>query len=121
MSHPRNLIVAEEDSQATFVEEYVSLDGGTMFCNTVTELVAGDHAVLSHYMIEREHKEAFNISTLRIQQARSTNVVSHSALLGARRVHRNVRPVLAGEVGECMIYGLFIGNSEQHLDNYMLV
>ena len=28
MSHPRNLIVAEEDSQATFVEDYVSLDGG---------------------------------------------------------------------------------------------
>ena len=27
MSHPRNLIVAEEDSQATFVEDYVSLDG----------------------------------------------------------------------------------------------
>ena len=34
MSHPRNLIVAEEDSQATFVEDYVSLDGGAVFCNT---------------------------------------------------------------------------------------
>ena len=31
MSHPRNLIVAEEDSQATFVEDYVSLDGGAVF------------------------------------------------------------------------------------------
>jgi len=39
-----------------------------MFCNTVTELVAGDHTVLSHYMIEREHEQAFNISTLRLQQ-----------------------------------------------------
>ena len=42
MSHPRNLIVAEEDSQATVVEDYVSLDGGAVFSNTVTELVAGD-------------------------------------------------------------------------------
>ena len=49
MSHPRNLIVAEEDSQATFVEDYVSLDGdGAVFCNTVTELVAGDHTVISN-------------------------------------------------------------------------
>jgi Fe-S cluster assembly protein SufD len=121
MSHPRNLIVAEADSQATIVEDYVSLDGGAVFCNTVTELVAGDHTVLSHYMIEREHKEAFNISTLRIQQGRSTNVVSHSVLLGGALVRNNVHPVLAGEGGECLINGLFIGNGRQHLDNYMLV
>jgi Fe-S cluster assembly protein SufD len=121
MSHPRNLIVAEEDSQATIVEDYVSLDGGAAFCNTVTELVAGDHTVLSHYMIEREHKEAFNVSTLRIQQGRSTNVVSHSVLLGGALVRNNVHPVLAGEGGECLINGLFIGNGGQHLDNYMLV
>jgi Fe-S cluster assembly protein SufD len=121
MSHPRNLIVAEENSQATIVEDYVSLDSGAGFCNTVTELVAGDHTVLSHYMIEREHKQAFNISTLRIQQGRSTNVVSHSVLLGGALVRNNVHPVLAGEGGECLINGLFIGNGGQHLDNYMLV
>ena len=121
MSHPRNLVVAEEDSQATIVEDYVSLDGGAVFCNTVTELVAGDHTVLSHYMIEREHEKAFNISTLRIQQGRSANVVSHSVLLGGALVRNNVHPVLAGEGGECLINGLFIGNGNQHLDNYMLV
>ena len=121
MSHPRNLIVAEENSQATFVEDYVSLDGGAGFCNTVTELVAGDHTVLSHYMIEREHKQAFNISTLRIEQGRSANVVSHSVLLGGALVRNNVHPVLAGEGGECLINGLFVGNGHQHLDNYMLV
>jgi Fe-S cluster assembly protein SufD len=121
MSHPRNLIVAEENSQATFVEDYVSLDGDAVFCNTVTELVAGDHSLLSHYMIEREHEQAFNISTLRIQQGRSANVVSHSVLLGGALVRNNVHPVLAGEGGECLINGLFIGNSDQHLDNYMLV
>jgi Fe-S cluster assembly protein SufD len=121
MSHPRNLIVAEEDSQATFVEDYVSLDGGGVFCNTVTELVAGDHTVLAHYMIEREHKQAFNISTLRIQHGRGANVVSHSVLLGGALVRNNVHPVLAGEGGECLINGLFIGNGHQHLDNYMLV
>jgi len=121
MSHPRNLIVAEEDSQATFVEDYVSLDGGAVFCNPATELVAADHTVLAHYMIERKHKQAFNISTLRIQQGRSTNIVSHSVLLGGTLVRNNVHPVLAGEGGECLVNGLFIGNSDQHLDNYMLV
>ena len=122
ISNPRNLIVAENESQATIVEEYVSFgEGVPAFCNTATELVAGDNAVVSHYMIEREEQQAFNISTLRIQQGRSSNVSSHSVLLGGGLVRNNVHPVLAGEGAECLINGLFIGNGRQHLDNYMLV
>ncbi|MGH9716462.1 MAG: Fe-S cluster assembly protein SufD [Candidatus Acidiferrales bacterium] len=120
VSHPRNLIVAEENSQATIVEDYVSL-GGKALCNTVTELVAADHSVVSHYMIEREDVQAFNVSTLRIQQGRAADVSSHSVLMGAALVRNNVHPVLAGEGGECLINGLFVGGERQHLDNYMLV
>ena len=87
----------------------------------VTELVAGDHSVVSHYMIEREHTGTFNVSTLRIQQGRTADVASHSVLLGGALVRNNIHPVLAGEGGECLINGLFIGNGRQHLDNYMLV
>ena len=121
MTHPRTLIVAEEGSQIAVVEDYVSLSDGIAFSNTATELVAGESAVVSHYMLEREHTDAFNISTLRIQQARSANVATHSILLGGGLVRNNVHPVLAGEGGECLINGLFIGTGKQHLDNYMLV
>jgi Fe-S cluster assembly protein SufD len=121
MTHPRNLIVAEPESQVTIVEDYVSLGSNAAFCNTATELVAGDNAVVSHYMMEREHRQAFNVSTLRIQAGRSANISSHSILLGGGLVRNNVHPVLAGEGAECLINGLFIGNGQQHLDNYMLV
>jgi Fe-S cluster assembly protein SufD len=121
MSHPRNLIVAEAESEATVVEDYISLDEGVSFCNTVTELVAGDGAIVSHYMLERENRQAFNISTLRMQLGRSANVSSHSVLLGGALVRNNVHPVLAGEGGECLINGLYAGAGDQHLDNYMLV
>ncbi len=119
--HPRNLIVADENSQATIVEDYISLAGGIGFSNVVTELVAGEQTVLAHYMIEREDKRAFNVSTLRMQQGRSASVASHSVLLGGALVRNNVHPVLAGEGGECLINGLFIGDGHQHMDNYMLV
>jgi len=121
MIHPRNLLLFEEESQATVIEEYVSLGSSTMLCNSATELIACDSAMASHYMIEREQTEAFNISTLRIQQHRSANVASHSLLLGGGLVRNNVHPVLAGEGGECLINGLFIGDGGQHLDNYMYV
>ena len=121
MTHPRNLVVIEHEAQATIVEDYVSIGESVAFCNTATELVVGENAVVSHYMIEREHKKAFNVSTLRIQQGRSANVSSHSVLLGGGLVRNNVHPVLAGEGSECLINGLFIGDGRQHLDNYMLV
>jgi Fe-S cluster assembly protein SufD len=122
VSHPRNLIVAGENSQATIVENYVSLGSGEKaLCNTVTELVAGDHSVISHYMVEREDEKAFNVSTLRIQQGRAADIASHSVLVGGALVRNNVHPVLAGEGGECLINGLFVGRNRQHLDNYMLV
>jgi Fe-S cluster assembly protein SufD len=121
MTNPRNLIVAEDATEASIVEDYVSLGSGVSFSNVVTELVAGEDAVISHYMIEREDRQAFNISTLRTQQARSSNLSSHSVLLGGGLVRNNIHPVLAGEGGECLINGLFIGNGHQHMDNYMLV
>jgi Fe-S cluster assembly protein SufD len=122
VTHPRNLIVVGENSQATIIEDYVSLGrGAKALCNTATELVAGDHSITSHYMIEREDESTFNISTLRIQQGRTADVASHSVLAGGALVRNNVHPVLAGEGGECLINGLFMGRNRQHLDNYMLV
>jgi Fe-S cluster assembly protein SufD len=121
ITHPRNLVVAGEDSQAAVVEDYVSLGEGVSFSNAVTELVVGPNGVVSHYLIEREARQAFNVSSLRIQQGRSSNVASHSLLLGGALVRNNIHPVLAGEGCECLINGLFLANGRQHMDNYMKV
>ncbi len=122
VTHPRNLIVAENESQVAVIEDYASIGGESVaFSNAVTELVAGESTVAQHYLVEREHLKAFNVSTLRIQQDRSANVASHSLLLGGGLVRNNVHPVLAGDGGECLINGLFLGTGRQHLDNYMHV
>jgi Fe-S cluster assembly protein SufD len=126
-THPRTLIVAEDASQAAIVEDYVSLGGEAAFSNAVTELAAGQNAVISHFLVERENLASFNVSTLRIEQSRSAQVDSHSILLGGGLVRNNVHPVLNGEGAECLINGLFIGAERQHsargqhIDNFMLV
>ena len=121
MAHPHNLIIAEAEAEAAIVEDYVSVGTGAFFSNVVTEFVAGENAALSHYLIEREDLQAYNVSTLRLQQARSSNLSSHSVLLGGALVRNNVHPVMNGEGAECLINGLFVGNGRQHMDNYMLV
>jgi Fe-S cluster assembly protein SufD len=132
-THPRTLIIAEDASQAAIIEDYVSRGSEAAFSNAVTELAAGQDAVISHFLVERENLASFNVSTLRIEQSRSANVDSHSILLGGGLVRNNVHPVLNGEGAECLINGLFVGAgrqhsasgqhraSGQHIDNYMLV
>ncbi len=121
MDHPRNLIVAEESSRLTIVEDYVSLGEEPSFSNAATELVVGANAHVEHYMIVREGEKTYNFSTLRIQQGRNSNVATHSLLLSGALVRNNVHPVLAGEGSECLINGLFMANGREHMDNYMLV
>jgi Fe-S cluster assembly protein SufD len=121
MTHARTLVIAEEQSHASVIEDYISIGDETAFSNAVTELVAGDSAIVSHFLVERENLAAFNVSTLRIEQARAANVSSHSILLGGGLVRNNVHPVLDGEGTECLINGLFVGAGHQHLDNYMMV
>ena len=121
ITHPRNLIVAGDQGQATVVEHYVSLGDGVHFSNAITELVVGGNGVLNHYLIEQENVQAFNVSTLRIQQERSSTVASHSVLLGGALVRNNIHPVMSGEGGDCLINGLFMATGHQHMDNYMKV
>ncbi|UCF18358.1 MAG: Fe-S cluster assembly protein SufD [Gemmatimonadota bacterium] len=121
MSHPRNLIVVEDVAQAAVIEDYVALGDQEYFSNVATELVAGESSVVDHYLIERESARAYSVGTLRVQQARSSNVASHTLLFGGALVRNNVHPVLAGEGAECLVNGLFMPARGQHMDNFMRV
>ena len=120
-THPRTLVVTGSGSQVSVVEDFVSLGDGAYLSNAVTELVVGDGSVVGHYLIQREGRQAYHVSTLRGQQGRSSSLTSHTVLLGGVLTRRNIHPVLAGEGGECLINGLFMANGRQHMDNYMKV
>lgn len=121
MVHPRNLIIAEPHAHADILEEHISLDDGTFFINSATELVAAENSKVAHHMIERVNRGSFHIANLRAEQERNASASLHSVLLGGGLVRNNIHPVMSGEAGECLINGLFIGDGKQHLDNYMLV
>jgi len=121
ITHPRNLIVMEENSEAVILETHDSLREGVYFTNGVTELLIGENSVMSHYLFELESRSAYNVSTLRVEQGLNSRFTSHSILQGGALVRNNIHPVLSGEGSECLINHLFLSNENQHLDNYMRV
>ncbi len=120
--NPRNLIVVEESAAVTVIEDYVSLNGeGVYLNNAVTEVVVGDNAHATHYMLDRESTEAFNISSLYSRQGRDSRFESHTALLGGSIVRNNVTSVLDGEGAWSQLNGLYVIRGDQTADNHMRV
>src|ERR1035441_9587569 len=119
VSHPRTLIVAGADSHATIVETYTG-NGGAYLTNPVTEIVAGDHAVIDHYKLQTESAHAFHVATLQVQLGRDTNFRSHSLSFGGALVRNDVNAVLA-EGCECTLNGLYLVAGEQHIDNHTAI
>lgn len=114
--HPRNLIVAEQGSEATVIESYVSFGGGGYFTNALTEVVVGDNAELSHYKIQQEHSSAFHVATLQIQQTRNSRFTSHSTSFGGSLVRNDINAVLDAHGAQCTLNGLYLAAGRQHVD-----
>ena len=120
MNYPRNLIVAGEASQVTFVETYAGLGEHSLTC-PVTELVAAAGAVVDHYRLQQERSDATHIALQQYYCSRDANVSTHSLSFGGALVRNDVRAVLDGEGIECTLNGLYLTRGKQHVDNHMWV
>lgn len=120
-SHPRNLIVAEESSQVTVIEDYAGFSGDVYFTCPVTEIVAGENAVIDHYKLQQESIDAFHVAMQQSHQARSSNIFSHAISHGAALARSDIRAMLDGEGIECTLNGLYLVRGSQHVDHHMWV
>jgi Fe-S cluster assembly protein SufD len=120
-AHVRTLIVAEPGSHATVIENFVSLSDASYVTNSVTELVAGENAIVEHLKLQDESQRAFHIATVAARFGRASNVVTHSIALGAKLSRTNIYANLAGEGLECILNGLYLTRGEQLADHYMII
>jgi Fe-S cluster assembly protein SufD len=116
--HPRTLIVIGADAHCAIVETYTG--SGHYFTNAVTEIVAGDAAVVDHYKVQLESLEAWHISTLQATLGRSTSFSTHSISIGGALVRNDVNATLA-EGTDATLNGLYLVNGTQHVDNHTII
>ena len=121
VAHPRNLIVAGQNSQATVIESYMALSNARYFTNTVTEAVLGENAVMEHVKLQRESESAFHVGLTQVHQGRNSNFVSNSISIGGAFVRNNIFSVLDGEGAGCILNGLYIGTGKQLVDNHTTI
>ena len=121
MTHPRILIVAEENSQLRLVETYAGETNTAYLTNVVTEVVAGENAAIDHYKLVREASAAYHIGHMHLRLSRSANFSSHAITLGGNIVRNDILAVLDGEGVSCTLNGLYIANGQRLVDNHTTI
>jgi Fe-S cluster assembly protein SufD len=118
-SHPRNLIVVGRNAQVTVVETYSGR--GNYFTNAVTEIVAGEGAVIDHTRLQCESPDAFHVSTVQIHQERGSSVTARTIAFGSALSRLETNVALKGEGASLTLDGLFVLGGRQHVDNQTLI
>ena len=118
---PRLLVVAEENSSATLIENYVSTRDQQYFTNAVAEIVIKDGARLEHYRLQRESMNAFHTSITSAELGRNSSYDTTSMNLGGRLSRHDISVVLDHEGAECRVDGLYLVGSNQHTDTHSVI
>jgi Fe-S cluster assembly protein SufD len=121
VTHPRNLIILGKNSQGTFVESYRSIEEGSYFTNSVTEIVLGENAVADHCKVQGESRKAFHVATVQVFQDRNSSFTSHSVSSGSALARQDLNVILDGEGADCTLNGLYLVEDRQHVDHHTKV
>jgi Fe-S cluster assembly protein SufD len=120
-SHPRNLVVMGEHSEATLIESYIGLDDSNYFTNAVTEVSLAPSAIVKHYKIQQESLNAYHIGNLNVLQDKDSRFESNSISLGGSLVRNDIHGQLDAEGASIVMNGLYMTNDKQHVDNHTRV
>jgi len=120
-SHPRVLVITEENVHATVVESYVGHEGQTYFTNSVTEIVCGADSHIDHCRLQQESTSAYHVSTMQVDLARSATFVSHACTIGGKITRNDLNCWMNGEHAYATLNGLVMIGGEQHCDNHTLL
>ena len=117
VSHPRLLLVADENSQCRIVERYVGREGDVYLLNGVSEFVVAQNAIVDHYKVQQESKAAFHVANLQVEIAHAGSFSSHSLGFGGR-IARSDAGARLGEACTATLNGLFLAGGHQIMDSH---
>lgn len=113
---PRALVVARRGSEATVIEDHVSLGAGAYLTCAVSEIVVEQNARLDHVKLERESTSGYHVGTIAARVGRDSRFVSHVLSLGAAIARHELRVTLDGEGASCDLLGLSVASGRQIVD-----
>ncbi|MCF8253369.1 MAG: Fe-S cluster assembly protein SufD [Bacteroidia bacterium] len=121
LQQPRNLVIIEESASATIIENYISMGINSSFTNVVNEIFVDENAQLEHYKVQRTGGESYHNNYTQIFQNGNTNINQVTLTLNGQWVRNNLHFYMNGENCNSLLYGLYIPDGNQFVDNHSRV
>jgi len=115
--HPRNLIVAGDDSGVEVIETYLGSNNSRYWTNAVTEIRVGQNAIVSHLKRQSETKHAYHTACTQVYLDQGADFRSVAIATGAELSRNEISVVLDGSGAKCMLAGGSLIRGNQHCDN----
>lgn len=120
-SNVHHLYVVGKNAEAKFAEIFMGVGPNSAFNNVCTEIFVGKDARADYYKIQDENDAVFHVGTTQVTQAEKSYFYAATFTVNGGFVRNNLNLVLDGEYIESHMYGLYIPNGKQHVDNHTLV
>lgn len=120
-THLRNLIIADQSSQLTYLENFVSLKPEAVFTSVVNEFYVADNANIEHIKFQDQDETSFHMGGMYSDIGRDARFRSHSFDLGSKLSRNNIRARLSGPGLEAVLNGLYLTRNQQVSDHHMVV
>jgi Fe-S cluster assembly protein SufD len=122
-TQPRTLIVLEQRSSATLIQEYLhtSIPDRSYFNNSVTEIWLGDTTKLNHTRLQNEDITAIHIGKTVVSQSQHSSYTGNSIELGSKLSRHNWEIFQIGAQTETHLNGLTMINGEQESDTHSVI
>jgi Fe-S cluster assembly protein SufD len=117
--HYRNLFILEENTSAEVIVCDHTLSPFRFLTNSVTEIYAGPGARFNYSRVQNEHLNSNLLTNLFIHQEKDSLVKSTTITLHGGTIRNNTHVLLNDEGCDSQVYGLFLADRNQHIDNFV--
>ncbi len=117
----RNLIVVGANAKLSLVHCDDSYNHQASFSNIVTEIHLGENGVMDHYKLQNLNNNSTLISSVFFRMEASASLESHYISLNGGLLRNNIRVLFNGPHGNATIYGIYLMDRKQHVDNQVFV
>ena len=117
----RNLIIMGENSHMRLVQCDDSINHDVTFINSVTEVFIGANSSLDHYKLQNKDDRTTLINAMYFHQEQGSRLSTNAISLNGGLIRNLSQITLNGRHSEAEVYGLYLMDRYQHIDNQVYI
>lgn len=115
----RSLVILDAGAQASLIEHFISTGDSDYFAGNVSGLFLGGNAVLHHYRLQNESRNAHHLSRVSVQQHTASEYRCLNIATGGRWSRSDIQVHFSGPQANCDLEGVFTAGDGQYSDYHL--